>query len=279
MNAEAQWPDYEKNPNAEEFRKLFVGGLDTKTTEETLKEYFSSYGSIETCEIMKERNNSAKSKGFAFITFANTDNIDEIQKNRPHEIDGRKIETKRATPKQQQYWATKKLYIKDFPKDMKEEELTEEMRDVFAQYGTIINIKLIKDKPDAKDAQGAGSGGGALKGFGFIEFDDEDPVDKCNLMRKFKIKGSEAHVSKAYPQDKNAGRGRGGMYYYDYEMYPYDYYGPPNAYSRPYGRYGGGGGGGGGGRGDYGYGGYDFYPSRNYPRGGGGGRPYRGGRY
>lgn len=55
-----QWPDHEKNPNAEEFRKLFVGGLDAKTTEDTLKDYFSSYGSIEQCEIMKDRNNPAK---------------------------------------------------------------------------------------------------------------------------------------------------------------------------------------------------------------------------
>lgn len=263
-----QWPDIEKNPNAEEFRKVFVGGLDAKTTEDTLKEYFSSYGTIENCEIMKERNQAAKSKGFGFITFVGTETVDEIQKNRPHEVDSRKIETKRATPKQQQYWATKKLYIKDFNKEMKEEELIEEMKDVFSCHGTIVNIKLIKDKPaDTKDANAVGS----LKGFGFIEFDDEDPVDKCNLMRKFKIKGAEAHVSKAYPQDKNMGRGN---YYYDYEMYPYDFY-PPGPYGgqrqgnfRNYG-----------GRGDYGnYGGYDFYPRGNYSRGGGGGgRPYRGG--
>ncbi|XP_052812525.1 heterogeneous nuclear ribonucleoprotein A1-like isoform X2 [Mya arenaria] len=268
MNADQQWPDYEKNPNAEEFRKVFVGGLDAKTTEDTLKEYFSSYGTIENCEIMKERNQAAKSKGFGFITFNNTETIDEIQKNRPHEVDGRKIETKRATPKQQQYWATKKLYIKDFPKEQKEEELIEEMKDVFSAFGTIVNIKLIKDKPaDSKDANAVGS----LKGFGFIEFDDEDPVDKCNLMRKFKIKDAEAHVSKAYPQDKSMGRGN---YYYDYEMYPYEYYqpGPYGGGQRPNFRYQG--------RGDYqGYGGYDFYPRGNYSRGGGGGggRPYRGG--
>jgi len=48
---------------------------------------------------------------------------------------------------------------------------------VFSSYGTIVNIKLIKDKPvEGKE----GATPGALKGFGFIEFDDEDPVDKCN---------------------------------------------------------------------------------------------------
>jgi len=63
-----------------------------------------------------------------------------------------------------------------------------------------------------------------------------------------------------------------GNYFYDYEMYPYDFYSPGPNYRPNYRNYGG--------RGDYGgYGGYDFYPSRNFPRGGGGGggRPYRGG--
>ena len=63
------------------------------------------------------------------------------------------------------------MYIKDFPKDQKEEDLIEDMKETFSRYGEIINIKLIKEK-DAKD--------GSLKGFGFIEFTDEDPVDKCN---------------------------------------------------------------------------------------------------
>lgn len=45
------------------------------------------------------------------------------------------------------------------------------MKDVFGKFGTIVNVKLIKEK-DSKD--------GNLKGFGFIEFEDEDPVDKCN---------------------------------------------------------------------------------------------------
>ncbi|XP_060587806.1 heterogeneous nuclear ribonucleoprotein A1-like [Ruditapes philippinarum] len=265
MNAESQWPDIYSDPGAEEFRKLFVGGLDAKTTEETLKDYFSSYGTIETCEIMKDRSTPPKSKGFGFITFKNADDLDEIQKNRPHEIDGRKIETKRATPKQQQYWATKKLYIKDFPKDQKEEDLIEDMKETFGRYGEIVNIKLIKEK-DSKE--------GSLKGFGFIEFTEEDPVDKCNLMRKFKIRGCDAHVSKAYPQEKNYQGGRGGRgygYYGDYDMYPpFDFYGyQPRPYGRQYG-----------GRGDYGgYGGYDFYQNRGYSRGGGGGRPYRGGRF
>lgn len=251
-----QWPDFEKNPNAEEFRKLFVGGLDAKTTVETLREYFSSYGTIENCDIMKERNNPQKSKGFGFITFDNPNCLDEIQKNRPHEIDGKKIETKRATPKSQQYWATKKLYIKDFPKELEEEELIAEMREVFGKYGTVKDIKLVKEKDNA------------LKGFGFIEFEDEDAVDKCNLYRKFMIKGATARVAKAFSQDKNMYYPRGQGYnpgFYDYMPggYGFDYYNyPPYNYGRGdgYGR-------------RYQYNDYNFRGGRGFNRGGGG-RPY-----
>lgn len=50
-----------------------------------------------------------------------------------------------------------------------------EMKDVFSKYGNIVSVKLIKEK-EGKDS----SANSNLKGFGFIEFDDEDPVDKCN---------------------------------------------------------------------------------------------------
>lgn len=265
-----EWPDYEKNPMAEEFRKLFVGGLNSSTTDETINEYFSTFGTIEKCDIMKDRSNPTKSKGFAFITFAAPEAIDEVQKGRPHELDTKKIETKRATPKAQQYWPTKKLYIKDFPKDLEEDDLVAEMKEVFGKFGTVKDVHLVKEKD------------GALKGFGFIEFEDEDPVDKCNLYRKFTIKGASAKVAKAFSQDKNQfGGGRRNFNYYGgqgqyQDYYNYDYYGYP-----PYGGYQRGGGADQSyGRNNYGYNNNDFYRggNRGYTRGGGG-RPYRGGRY
>jgi len=245
------WPDVKKNPEAEEFRKLFVGGLCDKSNEDTLKEYFQSYGAVETCDIVKEKNNQNKSKGFAFITFKNPKSLDEIQKNRPHEIDGKKIETKRATPKSFPYWSTKKLYFKGFAKEEEEEKLIADVRDDFAEWGKIKDVNLPKEKD------------GTLKGFGFIEYEDEDCVDKLNLYRKVDCKGRTFDVAKAFSQDRNMmGRGRGGYMYgpMDYYQYQDFYYQPQWGYDGRYDRF------------NYGYG-------RNRYRGGGGGRPYRGGRY
>ena len=41
-----------------------------------------------------------RSRGFGFITFKNAESVDAVQANRPHEIDGRSTETKRAMPRE-----------------------------------------------------------------------------------------------------------------------------------------------------------------------------------
>ena len=40
-----------------------------------------------------------RSRGFGFITYGEAKSLDEAQKNRPHHIDGRDTDTKRAMPR------------------------------------------------------------------------------------------------------------------------------------------------------------------------------------
>ena len=47
--------DYYTNPNAENFCKIFLGGLAPETTEESIKEHFGSYGTIKDCVVMKDQ--------------------------------------------------------------------------------------------------------------------------------------------------------------------------------------------------------------------------------
>lgn len=48
------------------------------------------------------------------------------------------------------------------------EQTEEELREYFGQYGNIISLHIVTDKET-----------GQRKGFGFIEFDDSDAVDKA----------------------------------------------------------------------------------------------------
>jgi RNA recognition motif-containing protein len=151
----------------EHFRKVFVGSLPYSSTEDVLKNYFKKFGELVDCVIMKESKTN-KSRGFGFVTYTKSSMVDEMMKARPHRIDGRELETKRATPREDAgkpgaEASTKKLFVGAIKEGLNEEHLKE----YFAKYGKIEDCVIMKDKDSNKS-----------RGFGFVTFDDYDPVDK-----------------------------------------------------------------------------------------------------
>ena len=201
------------NPNMNKHvRKIFIGGLNKKTTDETLKEHFSQYGELTDTVVMKDPETQV-SRGFGFVTFATDEQVDACQLARPHTIDARTVETKRAIPKSDNPNSAQtvtKLFVGGF----KEELDAEDLRTYFGQYGNVTEVKVIMDKETGKK-----------KGFGFVDFDDYDPVDKiiCKaLEQNHEIKGRRVDVNKAIKKEDmgggpmgggpmNGGMGRGGM--------------------------------------------------------------------
>lgn len=80
---------------SEQMRKLFIGGLDYKTSEDTLKQHFQKFGDVIDCVVMREPQ-SKRSRGFGFVIYANSQMVDRAQVARPHEVDGREVQSKRA---------------------------------------------------------------------------------------------------------------------------------------------------------------------------------------
>jgi len=163
-----------KDLQAECFRKAFIGSLNYTTTEETMREHFSKFGEITDCVIMKETK-SGKSRGFGFVTYVNMDCVDTMMKARPHKLDGRELETKRATPREEvgkpgSDISAKKLFVGGIKEGLTEEHL----REYFGKYGNIEDCIVMKDKESGK-----------LRGFGFVSFDDYDPIDKivCKCLK------------------------------------------------------------------------------------------------
>lgn len=84
---------------AQRTRKIFVGGIPTFFTEDELKEYFSSYGSVAEHQIMIDRD-TGRSRGFGFVTFESEDTVERIfSDGKTHELGGKQVEIKKAVPK------------------------------------------------------------------------------------------------------------------------------------------------------------------------------------
>lgn len=69
--------------------KLFIGGISWDTTEENLKEYFSTYGEVLEAVIMRDRS-TGRARGFGFIVFADPAVADRVITEK-HNIDGRMV--------------------------------------------------------------------------------------------------------------------------------------------------------------------------------------------
>lgn len=70
--------------------KIFVGGLHASTTIEVLRQFFSSYGQVLDAQVMLDRE-SARSKGFGFVTFADEEACERALAVGRMEIEGKQV--------------------------------------------------------------------------------------------------------------------------------------------------------------------------------------------
>ncbi len=79
-------------------KKLFVGGLSFKTTEEGLAEAFGKAGQVISAVIITDRM-THRSKGFGFVEMTNDDEAEAaIAMYNNQELDGRKVVVNEARP-------------------------------------------------------------------------------------------------------------------------------------------------------------------------------------
>lgn len=142
--------------------------------------------------------NSKKSRGFGFITYKTVDQVDEAQAHRPHRIDNKEVETKRAMPRNEveSQPTVKKLFVGG----IKEEVTEDDLRELFSPYGEVKSVDMVIDKNTQKK-----------KGFCFVTFEDYDTVDKLVLTKFFESKGKKIEVKKALSREEmNKVRSGGG---------------------------------------------------------------------
>ncbi|KAJ8282411.1 hypothetical protein COCON_G00049300 [Conger conger] len=247
----------------EQLRKLFIGGLSFETTDESLRSHFEQWGKLTDCVVMRDPANK-RSRGFGFVTYSCVSEVDAAMTARPHKVDGRVVEPKRAVSREDSskpgaHLTVKKIFVGGIKEDTEEYHL----REYFQIYGKIESIEVMEERQTGKK-----------RGFCFVTFDDHDTVDKIVAQKYHTINSHNCEVRKALSKQemqaasnqRNRGGGSGNF------MGRGGNFGGGN-----FGRGGNFSGGYGGGRGGYGDGGggYNgFGGDGNY----GGGPGYGGGR-
>jgi RNA recognition motif-containing protein len=95
-----------------------------------------------------------------------------------------------------------KLYVGGLPYATTDEEL----QTAFAAHGSVTSAKVITDRET-----------GRSKGFGFVEFDNDDEANKAiEAMNDSDMGGRKIVVSVARPMERRDGGGNGGGFRRDF---------------------------------------------------------------
>merc|ERR1719482_2262684 len=90
---------HQPGPDFMATKKIFVGGLAHETTEGDFTNYFGQYGAVVDCVIMCDPH-TRKPRGFGFVTYDTTAAVDRACVNKFHELNGKRVEVKRANPQE-----------------------------------------------------------------------------------------------------------------------------------------------------------------------------------
>ncbi|XP_064419735.1 heterogeneous nuclear ribonucleoprotein A3 isoform X2 [Latimeria chalumnae] len=187
----------------EQLRKLFIGGLSFETTDESLREHFEQWGTLTDCVVMRDPQ-TKRSRGFGFVTYSCVSEVDAAMAARPHKVDGRIVEPKRAVSREDSakpgaHLTVKKIFVGGIKEDTEEYHI----REYFERFGKIETIEVMEDR-----------GSGKKRGFAFVTFHDHDTVDKIVVQKYHTVNDHNCEVKKALSkqemQSVGMQKGRGG---------------------------------------------------------------------
>ncbi|CAG0916027.1 unnamed protein product [Notodromas monacha] len=181
----------DSGPGRDDDRKLFIGGLSWETGEQDIRDFFSSYGNVESVNL-KTDSNTGRSRGFAFVVFSNTESVESVLKEEDLIIGNKKVEAKRAKAR------PGKIFVGGIPHEVSDDEI----KQLFASYGTISLVETPYDKVRSQ-----------RKGFCFITYENEASMKAVLNGAKPMLGGREVDVKKATPRNDQmmfGGPGGGG---------------------------------------------------------------------
>uniref|UniRef100_A0A2K5PDI2 TAR DNA-binding protein 43 n=1 Tax=Cebus imitator TaxID=2715852 RepID=A0A2K5PDI2_CEBIM len=159
---------------------LIVLGLPWKTTEQDLKDYFSTFGEVLMVQVKKDLK-TGHSKGFGFVRFTE------------YETQVKWCDCKLPNSKQSadELLRSRKVFVGRCTEDMTEDEL----RQFFSKYGEAMDVFIPKP----------------LRALAFVTFAD-DQIAQSLCGEDLIIKGISVRITNAEPKHNSSGFGnRGGF--------------------------------------------------------------------
>lgn len=172
---------------------LIVLGLPWKSTEQSLREYFETFGEVLMAQIKKDVK-SGQSKGFGFIRFATYEAQMRSLAQR-HLIDGRWCEVKVPNSKE---GMVQQVPCKVFVGRCTEDISSSDLREYFSKFGEVTDVFIPKP----------------FRAFSFVTFLDPE-VAQSLCGEDHIIKNVSVHVSNAAPKNESQGNrnnNSGSMY-------------------------------------------------------------------
>ena len=157
---------------------LFVGGIPSAMSEESIRRHFEQFGAVVRTKIMKDKKSKA-AKGYAFVTMASHHPLAKIAVT-DHVIDGRKVDCQVASKKgEKKSWQEvlkkRRLFVAGFGPEVTSEQLVA----AFEKLGTVRNGFVIHDFVTK-----------ASKKYGYLEFASEEDALKA-LSSEVILKGKK----------------------------------------------------------------------------------------
>jgi RNA-binding protein Musashi len=138
-----------------------------------------------------KNNETGRSRGFGFVTFADPENVMRVVENCPHSLDGRTIDPKPCNPrsmhKPKRTGGYPKVFLGGLPANITETDL----RNHFQRYGNVMEIVIMFDQEKKKS-----------RGFGFLSFETDEAVDLATADHFVNINGKQVEIKRAEPRDQ-----------------------------------------------------------------------------